>query len=80
MYGFDKSGDINVMTGLARYPNRNITDAYAMVTRRDGLAVIRPVSMLSETLREVRMDGNVGHRLAEMVFMGAYARYGYTGW
>lgn len=36
MYGFDKSGEINVMTGLARYPNRNVTDAYAMVTRRDG--------------------------------------------
>ncbi len=40
MYGFDKSGDINVMTGLARYPNRNVTDAYAMVTRRDGQATV----------------------------------------
>ena len=35
MYGFDRSGDINVMTGLARYPNRNVTDAYVMITRRD---------------------------------------------
>ena len=34
MYGFDRSGDINVMTGLARYPNRNVTDAYVMITRR----------------------------------------------
>jgi len=36
MYGFDKSGEINVMTGMARYPNRNVTDAYAMVTKRGG--------------------------------------------
>jgi len=40
MYGFDKSGDINVMTGMARYPNRNVTDAYAMVTRRNGQAKV----------------------------------------
>lgn len=36
MYGFDRSGDVNVMTGLARYPNRNVTDAYAMITKRSG--------------------------------------------
>ncbi|MBU8831999.1 hypothetical protein [Mycolicibacterium goodii] len=46
MYGFDRSGDINVMTGLARYPNRNVTDAYAMITRRDGTA--RVVRMSTE--------------------------------
>ncbi|MCX5043096.1 hypothetical protein OG921_07930 [Aldersonia sp. NBC_00410] len=44
------------------------------------LDAIRPVSFLSETLCEVRMDGKVGHGLVEMVFMGAYPRYGYTGW
>ncbi len=38
MYGFDRSGDINVMTGLARYPNRNVTDAYVMITRRRTVA------------------------------------------
>jgi hypothetical protein len=38
MYGFDRSGDVNVMTGMARYPNRNVTDAYAMITRRGGKA------------------------------------------
>ncbi|GAA1609833.1 hypothetical protein [Nocardia ninae] len=32
MYGFDTSGEVSVMTGLARYPNRNVMDAYAMVT------------------------------------------------
>jgi hypothetical protein len=36
MYGFDKSGEICVMTGMARFPNRNVTDAYAMVTKRNG--------------------------------------------
>src|SRR5277367_4303254 len=40
MYGFDTSGDVNVMVGMARYPNRNVTDAYAMVTRRDGRAKV----------------------------------------
>ena len=48
------------------------------------LNVIKPVSFLSETLCEVRMtepDGvRVGHGLVEMVFVGAYPRYGYTGW
>ena len=34
MYGFDRSGDISIMTGMARYPNRNVMDAYAMVTSR----------------------------------------------
>lgn len=42
--------------------------------------VVRPVSMLSETLCTVWMDGKVGHGLVEMVFMGAYPRYGYAGW
>jgi hypothetical protein len=46
MYGFDRSGEINVMTGLARYPNRNVTDAYVMVTRGDGRA--RVVRMSTE--------------------------------
>jgi hypothetical protein len=48
MYGFDKSGDINVMTGMARYPNRNVTDAYAMVTKRGGeTKVVRMSSELN---------------------------------
>jgi hypothetical protein len=48
MYGFDTSGEINIMTGLARYPNRNVTDAYAMVTKRGGeTKVVRMSSELS---------------------------------
>ncbi|MET9199788.1 hypothetical protein [Gordonia sp. NPDC003585] len=56
MYGFDKSGDINVMTGLARYPNRNVTDAYAMITRRGGET--RVVRMSTEILGS---DTGLGH-------------------
>ncbi|MBU9766150.1 hypothetical protein FR943_20190 [Mycobacterium sp. TNTM28] len=50
MYGFDRSGDVNVMVGLARYPNRNVTDAYAMITTRDGKA--RVVRMSTEVAPE----------------------------
>jgi len=32
LYGFDISGKLNFVTGLARYPNRNVIDAYGMVT------------------------------------------------
>ncbi|GAB2680618.1 hypothetical protein [Nocardia goodfellowii] len=43
-------------------------------------AQVQPISLLSETLCEVRMGDRVGHGLLEMVFLGAYPRYGYTGW
>ncbi|WP_280358171.1 hypothetical protein [Nocardia otitidiscaviarum] len=36
LYGFDTGGTATVMTGMARYPNRNVTDAYAMVTLDGG--------------------------------------------
>ncbi|MBL1073550.1 hypothetical protein JK358_04015 [Nocardia sp. 2] len=32
LYGFDTTGSVSIMTGMARYPNRNVTDAYAMIT------------------------------------------------
>ncbi|MEV6772561.1 hypothetical protein AB0N05_28385 [Nocardia sp. NPDC051030] len=32
LYGFDTTGSVSVMTGMARYPNRNVMDAYAMIT------------------------------------------------
>ncbi|MCX5389360.1 hypothetical protein [Streptomyces sp. NBC_00094] len=39
MYGFDTSKEggegLNFMTGMARYPNRNVLDAYGMVTVGD---------------------------------------------
>lgn len=41
LYGFDKTGTVNVMTGMARYPNRNVMDAYAMVTVKGKAHVVR---------------------------------------
>lgn len=47
IYGFDISGKVNLMTGLARYPNRNVIDAYGMVTIDDRMAhVVRTSSEL----------------------------------
>jgi hypothetical protein len=57
---------------------RDFIDGFTVDTH--DIEVIRPVSFLSETLCEVRMDGRVGHGLVEMVFVGAYPRYGYSGW
>lgn len=41
MYGFDKTRRVSVMTGMARYPNRNLIDAYAMITIGDKAHTIR---------------------------------------
>ncbi|MFC9664768.1 hypothetical protein ACFVJ5_31430 [Nocardia sp. NPDC127606] len=43
LYGFDTTGRVSVMTGMARYPNRNVMDAYAMVTI-DGTAHVARLS------------------------------------
>ena len=47
LYGFDRATGTMLMTGLARYANRNVMDAYAMVTRGDEAHVVR----LSRELR-----------------------------
>jgi hypothetical protein len=41
IYGFDPSTGTSLMTGLARYPNRNVTDAYAMATIDGQAHVVR---------------------------------------
>src|ERR1700757_369603 len=41
IYGFDPATGTSVMTGMARYPNRNVTDAYAMVTVGGQAHVVR---------------------------------------
>jgi hypothetical protein len=46
VYGFEKSGGFNFMTGVARYANRNVIDAYGMVTIGDKEAHV--VRMSSE--------------------------------
>jgi hypothetical protein len=42
--------------------------------------VLKKVSMLSETLCEVRCGNEVGYGLVEMVCMGKYPRYGFQGY
>ena len=49
MYGFDKSGEYTICTGLARFPNRNVTDAYAMVVRKGGETKVVRVSTQIDT-------------------------------
>jgi hypothetical protein len=44
LYGFDTTGSVNFMTGLARYPNRNVIDAYGMVTLDNKTAHVVRVS------------------------------------
>lgn len=41
LYGFDRQTATTVMTGMARYPNRNVIDAYAMVTVDGRAHVVR---------------------------------------
>lgn len=41
VYGANADATVSVMTGLARYPNRNVTDAYVMVTVGDVAHVAR---------------------------------------
>ncbi|MEV0059188.1 hypothetical protein [Nocardia sp. NPDC050718] len=50
MYGFDTTGSVSVMTGMARYPNRNVADAYAMIT------------VGNKTAHVVRMSREIGDR------------------
>ncbi len=41
VYGFELATGANLMTGLARYPNRNVIDAYAMATVDGQAHVVR---------------------------------------
>ena len=41
LYGFDRQTLTSVMTGMARYPNRNVIDAYVMVTVDGRAHVVR---------------------------------------
>lgn len=60
------------------YRGKDFKDSFTVdITNLDE---IRQVSMLSETLCEVRMGDKVGYGLVEMVFMGVNPRYGYTDW
>lgn len=59
-FGFDKTGEVNVVTGLARYPNRNVMDAYAMVTIGGKEARVVRLSTEYRTPRTTLGSWNVG--------------------
>ncbi len=61
---FDLSGKISFLTGLARYANRNLMDAYGMVTVEDKTAHIVRVS---RELRPEPADLRVGPLSYEVV-------------
>jgi len=63
-------------SGYWRGPN--YTDAFVVDTT--DKSAIAEVSMLSETLCEVRCGDATGHGLLEMVFMGRNDHYGYAGY
>ncbi len=47
IWAFDISGDVSLLTGLARYTNRNVIDAYGMVTLNNETAhIVRTSSEL----------------------------------
>jgi hypothetical protein len=51
VYTSTTSGNVNFMTGLARYANRNIMDAYAMVTLENKTAhVVRRLASCGRKL------------------------------
>ncbi len=58
LYGFDISGELNFMTGMARYPNRNVIDAYGMVTLENSTAHV--VRASTELRPETAAGVNVG--------------------
>lgn len=41
VYGFERASRTTLMTGMARYPNRNVVDAYAMATVDGQAHVVR---------------------------------------
>jgi hypothetical protein len=61
---FDLTGNVSFLTGLARYPNRNVIDAYGMVTVENKTAHIVRVS---RELRPEPVDPRVGPLSYEVV-------------
>jgi hypothetical protein len=67
LYGFNPQTLTTVMTGMARYPNRNVIDAYAMVTV-DGRAHVvrtsREISAAADGIASWQI-GNYGYQIVE---------------
>lgn len=60
LYGFDVSGKFNFMTGAARYPNRNVVDAYGMVTVHNKTAYVVRAS------NELRPERGAGFKVGPL--------------
>ena len=67
LYGFDRQTLTSVMTGMARYPNRNVIDAYAMVTVDGRAHVVRTSREISAAVDGIAswQVGNYGYEVTE---------------
>ena len=67
LYGFDRQTLTSVMTGMARYPNRNVIDAYAMVTIDGRAHVVRTSREISAAVDGIAswQVGNYGYEVTE---------------
>ena len=67
LYGFDRQTLTSVMTGMARYPNRNLIDAYAMVTINGRAHVVRTSREISAAVDGIAswQVGNYAYEVTE---------------
>jgi hypothetical protein len=67
LYGFDRATAATVMTGMARYPNRNVIDAYAMVTVDGQAHVVRTSREISAAVDGLAswQVGTYGYEIVE---------------
>jgi hypothetical protein len=67
LYGFDRQTATTVMTGMARYPNRNVVDAYAMVTVDGQAHVVRNSREISAAVDGIAswQVGTYGYEIVE---------------
>jgi hypothetical protein len=72
LYGFDRQTLTSVMTGMARYPNRNVIDAYAMISVDGQAHVVR-------TSREIApASGRNPQAAADGIASWQVGNYGYS--
>jgi hypothetical protein len=67
LYGFDRQTLTSVMTGMARYPNRNVIDAYAMIGVDGQAHVVRTSREISAGVDGIAswQVGNYGYSVTE---------------
>jgi hypothetical protein len=67
VYGFEPATGTSLMTGMARYPNRNVIDAYAMATADGRAHVVRTSREISAGLDGIAswQVGGYAYRIVE---------------